>query len=302
MRDVIHAYGKKIKILYIEYGKVCIIFCLTILSLVLVYILTILATPQTLRVSFLDVGQGDAIFVQTPSGKQMLIDGGVSDNVMSKISEEMSYFDRDIDVLVATHPDADHITGLIPVLKKYSIDTVVTSYVSGDTGIAEDLEKSIAKEGAHTYVAKAGDEIDFHDGVVAYIVYPIKNISNVHTEDTNETSVSVVIVYGEHSFLLTGDLPTSKESELLFKKIPQKITVYKAGHHGSKYSSGEQLLSYTKPEYSIISAGKNNRYGHPHKEVIERLGKYSKEIISTIDRGVITFKTDGKLIKVTTEK
>ncbi|MBP6948779.1 MAG: MBL fold metallo-hydrolase [Candidatus Pacebacteria bacterium] len=266
------------------------------------YLFTLYLLPQKLRVSFLDVGQGDAILIQTPSGKQMLIDGGVSNSVMSKISDKMFYFDKDIDVLVATHPDADHITGLIPVLEKYFVGTIITSPLTGETSISRDLDQHILKEGSSVHVAKGGDEINFHDGVIAYVVYPLTSSAGSIVKDTNDVSVSVVVVYGDHSFLLTGDLSTYKESELFLQKIPEPVTVYKAGHHGSKYSSGETLLSYIKPEYVVISAGRDNSYGHPHNETVERIKKFSKEIISTIDRGTITFVTDGKTIILDTEK
>jgi competence protein ComEC len=112
----------------------------------------------------------------------------------------------------------------------------------------------------------------------------------------------MVVTYGEESVLLTGDLPSTEEGELMRAGLPKDITIYKAGHHGSKYSSGEQLLSYIKPEYAVISAGKNNKYGHPNPEAMERLQKYSKEILSTIDKGAITFSMDGKSVNISMEK
>jgi competence protein ComEC len=114
--------------------------------------------------------------------------------------------------------------------------------------------------------------------------------------------VSIVVKYGDISFLLTGDLPELEESKLISDLLPRHVTVYKAGHHGSKYSSSEQLLTYIRPEYTVISAGKNNTYGHPSPEAISRLQRYSREIISTIDRGTITFVTDGKSMKVETKR
>jgi beta-lactamase superfamily II metal-dependent hydrolase len=252
-------------------------------------------------VSFLDVGQGDAILIQTPSGKKMLIDGGSTNVILTRLSEQLSYFDRDIDVMEATHPDADHVTGLIPVLEKYKVHMMLETKGIGHTNIFEDVNKHIDDEGAETHVAQTGDVVDFHDGVTVRVLYPSANY-RAKESDTNDASVSVLVTYGDETFLLTGDLPSTEEGKLISAGLPKDITVYKAGHHGSKYSSGEQLLSYITPEYAIVSAGRDNKYGHPNPEAIARLETSSKEILSTIDHGTITFLTDGKRVEMETSK
>ncbi|MCF7844070.1 MBL fold metallo-hydrolase [Candidatus Gracilibacteria bacterium] len=304
MREMITEYRKRTTEFFHSYGKIILVIILVIFSVISITIIFSVIKPQKLKVSFFDVGQGDAIFVQTPSGKQLLIDGGATNIVLSRLADEMSYFDNDIDVIVATHPDADHVTGLIPVLEKYRIHTIVVSPSKGKTQMSDDLNKKIIDELADLHTAHTGDVIDFHDGVTATILYPGKNYKEKNN-DTNDASVIVVINYGSESFLLTGDLPSTSEPELISSGLlsfTKNITVYKAGHHGSKTSSGEQLLSYIHPEYAVISAGKDNRYGHPSTEAIDRLQKYSKEIISTIDRGTISFVTDGRMMEVKTQK
>lgn len=291
---------KSIESFFNNYGKVTLVSFSLFLSVVSVCTLTTFITPQKLRVSFLDVGQGDSIFIQTPSGHTMLVDGGASGIVLTRLDEEMNYFDKTIDVMVATHGDADHVTGLIPVLEKYTVENIVVSPVKAETSVFVDLEKHIAQENGTVYVGARGDEIDFGDGVVAYILYPHKNI--LEKTDTNDASVSFVLTYGEHSFLLTGDLTSTYEPQLVGASLPKKVTVYKAGHHGSKTSSGVQLLTYIRPEYSVISAGKENKYGHPNPETVERLETYSKEVLSTIDRGTISFESDGRIIDVEVNK
>lgn len=286
-----------------EYGKVSIFIFLLILIFVTGYFCFSASTPKKLQVTFFDVGQGDAIFVETPSGKQMLIDGGPSAIVLERLSKVMPMLDRTIDVVVATHGDADHVTGLIPALRTYDISTIIESPIEGKSGIFDELRREVEQEttrGAKRYVATASSVIDFGDGVTAIILYPKKNISS--RVETNDASVSLVLVYGEHSFLLTGDLGTSYEHALINDKLPKKVTVYKAGHHGSNTSSGALLLSRITPEYSIISAGKDNKYGHPNSETIERLQKYSRETLSTIDKGSITFSSNGKMVEVVTKK
>lgn len=281
-----------------EYGKVVFLGALAVLFCLTLYSLYTFLSPKKLAVTFLDVGQGDSILISTPSGKQMLIDGGATNVVLEELNKHISYFDRTLDVVVATHPDSDHVTGLIPVFKKYEVETIVTSNVKGDTGIFGELEKSIEEEGAEVRVAQKGDTISFGDGVELRVLYP----THVVASDTNDGSVSIVVTYGEHSFLLTGDLSQELESELIIDTLPKNITVYKAGHHGSRTSSGEVLLSRIHPEYSVISAGKNNDYGHPHLETLERLQKYGREVLSTIDHGAITFLSDGRTLEVKTEK
>lgn len=291
---------EKMKMFFHEYGKVCLVGISFSISLISVIFLISLLQPAKLKVSFLDIGQGDAILIQTPSGHEMLIDGGPSNVVLARMSEQMNYFERDLDVVIATHGDADHVTGLIPVIEKYDVKRVVRSPIKSKTGVFEDLEARIEREGADVRIGKRGDEIDFGDGVIAYVLYPNDKISS--SADTNDASVSVVIRYGEHSFLLSGDLTSKYEAQLIGDKLPKHVTVHKAGHHGSKTSSGEHLLTYIKPEYSVISAGKENKYGHPNPEAIARLEKYAKEILSTIDRGTITFASDGRMMEVETSK
>lgn len=288
-----------------EYGKVTLFVTLCVLIVVFIYLIYAIASPKKLRVTFFDVGQGDAIFVETPSGKSMLIDGGPTRQVLESLADEMSYFDTDIDVMVATHPDADHVTGLIPVLENYDVKKIIMSPVVGHTKIFDDLDKHVKDEHADVYVAATGDVIDFQDGVVAKILHPSKkSVDKIlkNKNDTNDGSVSMEIMYGDETFLLTGDLSTAYEGELVAGGLDKNITVYKAGHHGSKYSSGEQLLTYIRPEYAVISAGKNNRYGHPNSETIDRLQKYSKEIVSTVDKGAISFVTDGRVLSIETNK
>lgn len=256
--------------------------------------------PRNLEVSFLDVGQGDAILIESPSGKRVLIDGGPSNQILEKLSDELPFFARRIDLVIVTHPDADHITGLIPVLERFDIGAIMYS-ASGTTELFDDLYEHATSEGVLIRIARAGDAVDLRDGARIAILSPQAVSASI--KDTNESSVSTLVQYGEHSFLLTGDLPMKREASLISdSRMSKGLIVYKAGHHGSKTSSGEALLSYIRPEYAVISAGEDNRYGHPHKEVIARLEKYSKEIISTMERGTITFISDGRLLEYRTEK
>jgi competence protein ComEC len=300
MKDIIHdAIVYWISFLK-KYGMVMGVVFLFCISACATYGVIVMTKNQTLRVSFFDVGQGDAIFIQTPSGYDVLIDGGRDARILERLSSSMSYFDHSIDVVIATHPDADHVTGLVPVLKKYDVKHVVMSPLESETGIFSTLTEHIHNEGAEIHKASVGDVMDFGDGVVMRVLYPKSDVRS--DVDTNDASVAVLITYGTQSVLLTGDMSSAYEHLLIQDDLPKSVTIYKAGHHGSKTSSGELLLSRIRPEYAVVSAGKDNTYGHPHIEAIDRLQNYSKEIISTIDRGTIRFISDGNTLSLETDK
>ena len=141
-----------------NYGKVTTVIVLCFINVITIYGIVTSLTPQKLRVSFLDIGQGDAILIQTPSGHTMLVDGGPTNKILEKLSERLDYFDDDIDVMVATHPDADHVTGLIPVLEKYNVHTILISKAESKTGVFSDLTKHIEEENADVHVAEINDE------------------------------------------------------------------------------------------------------------------------------------------------
>lgn len=301
INDWLKEQKEKIKLFLDDNGRLVLIVSFIVIIFSCLIFLNTKTRDGEMVVAFFDVGQGDSIFIQTPSGKQMLIDGGPNDKVMRGLDKEMLMFDRSIDVVVATHADADHVTGLIPVLEKYKVTHIIESPVKGKTNIFDDLEKHIANENADVHIGKTGDVIDFNDGTVATILYP--NANYFDDGKTNEACVSILLTYFDKSFLFSCDLPSTREGKLIESGLlPHDITVYKAGHHGSKTSSGDQLLSYIKPYYSVISAGKDNRYGHPNIETLERLKKYSKVILSTIESGEVKFVMRGSELKFQTEK
>ncbi len=295
MKEYLNSLYVSVKNFATSFGK---LFSVIVLGIALVVVLLFsfsLTKINDLKVVFFDVGQGDGILIMTPSGKSMIVDGGPTNKILEKVRHTLPYFDHDIDVMVATHPDADHVTGLIPLTDVYDLHMFVDSGNDGDTKIAETLYNRITDERSEVHHGAAGDLIDFHDGVVAHVIWPNKNFKNKKS-DTNDSSVTILLEYNGKTFLLTGDLPTEEENKIL-GELPNGVEVYKAGHHGSKYSSGEVLLSKIKPHYSVISAGKDNKYGHPNKETLERLTRYSKKIVSTIDSGDIIFSVskDGSV-------
>jgi beta-lactamase superfamily II metal-dependent hydrolase len=278
------------------------IACATLLGSI--YFYEHVHTTNTLQISFIDVGQGDGMLIRTPSNKYIVVDGGISTQTLSYVQEALPYFSKTLDIVIATHPDADHITGLIPLLSYYNVHHIVISPAQSETATFTNLMDAVYKEesgGAEVHTGNRGDSIDLSDGVTITIVHPKSEVW--HGEETNDESVTTLLTYGERTFLLTGDLPSTYEGDIVRSgTVPRNITVLKAGHHGSKYSSSDIFLQYLHPEYTIISAGKNNRYGHPNPEALGRIQKVTDQILSTIDYGTITFSTDGRNLSIETEK
>lgn len=276
--------------------KIYLPVIMIIITMTTLYVTYQAHSPSTLIVSFLDVGQGDAIFIQSPSGVQMLVDGGPDNSVLEEIHSVMPLFDRSIDIIVATHPDSDHISGIIEVIDRFSVGVFLESGAQNENGVQDILNKKIRDKKIPARIVRRGEVYDLGSGVTFSILYPNKDVSKA---ESNSGSIIARLSYGEHSFLLTGDAPV--ESELLVVGADEdslRSTVLKLGHHGSDTSTSATFMSRVKPEYSIVSAGKNNKYNHPHPNVVERVEKFGSVILKTEDRGTITFSTNGKVIEV----
>ena len=247
--------------------------------------------PGNLKVYFLDVGQGDAIFFETPNKKQVLIDGGRNKKIISLLGSIMPFGDKSIDVVIATHPDADHIGGLPEVFARYKVDLLLEPGVESDNSFDDELHRR-----ASSTLARRGQVINFGDGAKLIILFPNQDVSDW---ETNDASIVARLDYGESSFLFTGDSPIQSENILIsLNKGILDVDVLKAGHHGSRNSTSLMHAEAVSPEYAIISAGKNNTYGHPHQEVLNILQKVGSKILSTIDLGTIEFESDGKNLNI----
>ncbi|MFC1730840.1 ComEC/Rec2 family competence protein [candidate division KSB1 bacterium] len=252
-----------------------------------------------LTVAFLDVGQGDAIFIEAPNGNQMLIDGGRNAAVLRELGKVMSFSDHSIDVVITTHPDKDHIAGLIDVFERYDVTTYLDPGVMHDTGEYQTLLGMVEKEGITPIHARRGMKIlldnSVDEEVFAEILFPDRDVSGV---ETNLGSIVLRVVYGETEVMLTGDSPKSIEKYLVSidgEKLQSDIL--KAGHHGSKTSTIESFVGFVNPEFTIISAGKDNSYGHPHEDVMEIFKQLGIETINTADVGTIIFTSDGTSVQ-----
>lgn len=255
---------------------------------------------QFLQVTFLDVGQGDATFIESPSGAQVLIDGGRDASVLRGLTKTMGYFDRDIDMVMATHPDSDHISGLIDVLKRYTVHTIVMTENESDTPVYHALLESIAQEGATVVYARRGQVFDLGMGVkgstTLSVLFPDHDPRGL---ESNTSSIVAQLQYGQIEFMLTGDSPQAIE-EYLVSGLGSVLEseVLKAGHHGSRTSSSELFVSQVQPAIAVISAGKDNAYGHPHIEVTDLFSKHGVITKNTADFGSIFLESNGAQVWV----
>jgi len=245
-----------------------------------------------LIVAFLDVGQGDAIYIEAPNGNQILIDGGPpSGAVLRALGKVMPFWDRTLDLVLATHPDQDHVGGLPAIIDRLHVGEVVTTENTSGTGAYKAFEKALFEKHTTRMLARAGERFILDNGIVLEILFPDRNASGW---DTNTASIVARLSYGDESFLFSGDSPQSVEKYIVGERGAHlHSSVLKLGHHGSRTSSSKIFLSAVSPEYAVISAGKDNKYGHPHKEVIDLLTELKIPTFSTIEQGTIIFKTDG---------
>lgn len=275
-------------------------FKLVSLSVLLVFNLLIFYSVfanqnGVLKIVFLDVGQGDSILIQSPLGNQMLIDGGPNKKVLESLGEIIPFYDRFIDAVIATHPDADHIAGLPEVLKNYKISNYFDSGDEGETKIAKELQFGIKENNVHYEKIKTGSLVDLGGGAYLRILSPV---GDLQSKDTNTDSIVAKLYFGDTSVLLTGDAPEEIEDDLAKKYGAElKSQILKVAHHGSKNSLSDSFISAVQPDYSVISVGEDNRYGHPHKEVLDFLGIIETKILKTFETGNIVFESDGYNLK-----
>lgn len=267
-----------------------ILLSLLALAIVLGIIISYSLHSRDLKVIFLDVGQGDAILI-SQGGNQILIDGGKSGKTaLEKLGKYIPFWDRTIEVLVATHPDQDHIGGLIDVAKTYNIETVLETGAKSDSQTFKAWEEEINKKPARKVEAMKGAVVKFPGGSEAKILYPFSPVNPEDKSNSNQYSVVIKLTMGENSFLFTGDLPAGQELPLMDSQVDIKSDILKVAHHGSKYSTSDEFLGAVRPAEAVISAGKNNTYGHPAEEVLERLRKRGIKIWRTDESGDIEYK------------
>lgn len=260
-----------------------------VLSLLLVREISLLPDGK-LHTYVLDVGQGDAIFIVTPSGKQILVDGGPDLSVLSHLGTHMPFLDRSIDLVILSHSDADHITALPEVLRRYRVDHILLSGDLNDSGRVDALLAALEDSDTQVHLSDPATDIVFDDGVVLDTVWPTKDAVDSGEYDSNDLSVVMRILYEGESILLTGDIEEKAEVGILRTGANIKSTVLKVPHHGSKTSSSSGFLLAVRPESALISVGKENRFGHPHKSVLDRFSALEIAVRTTAQEGTLTLE------------
>ena len=246
-----------------------------------------------LTFAMLDIGQGDALFIESPTGTQIMFDGGPARSVLGPLARVMSPFDKTIDAIVITNPDADHIGGFLDILQNYKVGRVFESGTINDSKAYQNLEAEIKRQNIPDILAKKGMRLDVGGGAVIDILFPDQDVS---TWAPNDGSVVAKLSYGNTSVMLTGDAPIKTEKIILndFSKEALASTILKVGHHGSRTSSSPEFVQAVAPTYTLISDGKDNKYGHPHKETLDILIQFGTKIFRTDLLGTIILKSDGQ--------
>lgn len=260
---------------------------------------------QQLHVAFVDVGQGDGAFITTPGGRQIVVDGGADPLAMVRaLAARMPPGDRTVDVVVLTHPHADHVGGLIEVLRRYEVALVLERQIAYESPPHQAWRLLVERSAARVVQAEAGQVISMGDGVILRVVSPPARLLQGTASDVDNASVVLRVEYGDVSFLLTGDMFEEGESALVESGAPIDSDVLKVGHHGSRSSSSRDFVDAVTPAVAIISAGQDNRFEHPHSESLLALQQHVAEerLFLTSERGTVEFVTDGHRLEVSTER
>ena len=257
-----------------------------------------LAGNNNLKIDFLDVGQGDAIFIETPQLHQILIDGGPNSAILEKLQKLMPYFDRTIDLVILTHPDKDHMEGLLKVLQRYKVNYILWTGIVKSGPLYQKWLSLLSKserQGTKIIKAKLFQEIKAGNTAID-ILHPFEDLTGKEFENQdNDTSIVSHLIFGKNTFLFTADISNKVEKELVGKRVNLKSDVLKVAHHGSKYSTFDQFLKNVKPEIAVVSVGKN-LYGHPTAETLQRLKNFGINILRTDQYGDVKMESDGKNI------
>ena len=269
----------------------------------LVWWLALTQPDGQLHIHFLDVGQGDGIFIQTPSGRQVLIDGGDdSQQLFAELGAVMPFWDRQIDQAIVTHPDWDHMGGQIDLPGRFTLGQAI---ISENVRLHEDTQIWLAAFDAKNVPVvglQQGGWLDLGDGVALWTLWPPQEeeLRGLDENDKNERSLVLKLVYGEFSALLTGDTGRPSEERLLRGGQPVAAHVLKVGHHGSEHSSSPAFVEAVGPSVAVIQVGAENRYGHPDPAVLEILG--GRLVLRNDKEGRVHIRSDGRLMWIGTEK
>lgn len=253
-----------------------------------------------LHVNFYDVGQGDSIFIQTYLGRQIVVDGGPSDLVLERLGADLPFFDRSIDMLILTHPHADHVIGLVDILRRYQVKKVLLPDVKFNSSAYQEFLDLIEKKHIEKIFAQAGQRVWLDNSTVLDIYYPGpgqidqsagKEGFGVASLQVNDTSIVAKLSFGRSHILFTGDAGVDIEHQLM-TEFNLQSDILKVGHHGSSFSSSKEFLEEVRPAYAVIEVGQNN-YGHPTAVTLDNLAAVGARIFRTDTDHTVRFTSDG---------
>jgi competence protein ComEC len=250
------------------------------LSTILVWITVLSFENQKLEIIFFNIGQGDSILINAKNNQQILIDGGPDDSVVDKLGKNLPFYDKKIELIILTHPDKDHISGLTEVVKRYQVDKILTTRIQCSTEVCQIWLEQIQKKKIPVKIAQAGQTIFINENTFLGIFNPLENLSGKNVKNKNDTSIVVKLVTEGNSVLFTGDITSKAEKNLIKNNFNLQSDFLKIAHHGSKYSTSKFFLEKVLPETSIISVGKNS-WGMPTKEVLEKLDERKIKVYRT---------------------
>lgn len=251
-----------------------------------------------LRVVFCDVGQGDGIYIRTPKGEDVLIDGGPDNSILLCLRDNMPFWDRKIELMILTHPDADHYTGLIPVARQYSIGSFATSFTQEDIAGYQTLAGILTEKGVKQRFVCQGDAFTFPDSVKLRVVWP--RSCTLGSTEKNDNSVILVVDYKELEVLLTGD--AEEHVGDFYQEFAGDVDILKVPHHGSADGVDEDYLQAVAPEVAVLSNGAKNRYGHPALSTLQILRENNIKTYRTDRQGNIVITSDGNSYSIAAEK
>ncbi|HZP58294.1 MAG TPA: ComEC/Rec2 family competence protein, partial [Dehalococcoidia bacterium] len=254
--------------------------------------------PHRLAVTVLDVGQGDAILIRAPGGRDVLIDGGPGRAVLRGLGDALPWDDRSIELMVLTHPNADHQAGLIDVLARYDVRSVLSGPAVERGAVPQAWAQAVADEGAPVQVARAGMSFDLGSGARLDVLGPDEAMA---AADVNDTGVVLRLTYGDVRMLFTADIGADAERALLADGADLRADVLKVAHHGSATSSTARFLDAVRPRLALVSAGRDNPFGHPAPETVQRLQAYAA-VYNTADHGALRIETDGRTLRLRTDR
>lgn len=266
------------------------------LAALLIWAAVISLPDQRLHVYFLDVGQGDAILLRTPGGRVILVDGGPDPLLLtSHLGRILPFWQRRIDLVVATHADQDHLSGLIPVIERYKVTYVLEPPTMDDKSpLALHWHELLDSSETNRILATRGTRVTLGDQLLLQVLHPPADAVRSAETDDNRNSLVLIVSMGRCRLLLTADIDTQAESDLIARGDPLRATILKVAHHGAGTSSSASLLSAVNPQVAVISVGEDNRFGHPGEAVLRRLSDIGCRVFRTDLHGTIELITDGQ--------